>query len=315
MAYECTRPVSAPANPPLPVELSIGSLSDATGVPIDTLRTWERRYGFPSPISRTEGSHRRYATETVAKVRLIVKALELGHRPSAVMRRDPEELLRLVNREFPEASSREISPRDHERVERWLDLTRAMQSSELDAEFHRCLAEMAVTEFLERCMGPYLTQVGVAWANGQLRICEEHLASERAREFLSGQWRKLNPPASPERAGIVLGTPPGEQHVLGLHMAAWVIASTDSQVLFLGADTPMAELASTAARRAARGIALSVAAGYSGDLGGNLRELTARVPVGVSVAVGGTGSGRAEVPGVHYLNGFEPLAIWAKTLI
>jgi DNA-binding transcriptional MerR regulator/methylmalonyl-CoA mutase cobalamin-binding subunit len=294
--------------------LSIGSLSDATGVPIDTLRTWERRYGFPTPISRTEGSHRRYATETVAKVRLVVKALELGHRPSAVMRRDPEELRRLVKLEFPDASSSDTSPRDHERIEHWLELTRAMQGSELDAEFHRGLAEMAVTEFLERCMGPYLTQVGAAWASGQLRICEEHLASEKARAFLSDQWRKLNPPLSSERAGIVLGTPPGEQHVLGLHMAAWVIASTDSQVLFLGADTPMAELASTAARRAARGIALSVAAGYSGDLRRHLRELTQRMPSGVSVALGGMGSGSAGVPGVRYLNGFEPLATWAKGL-
>jgi hypothetical protein len=58
-----------------------------------------------------------------------------------------------------------------------------------------------------------------------------------------------------------------------------------------------------------------VAAGYSGDLGRYLHELTARLPVGVSVAVGGTGSGRAEVPGIHYLNGFEALATWAKTLV
>ena len=30
-------------------QLSIGAVSKATGVPVETLRTWERRYGVPSP--------------------------------------------------------------------------------------------------------------------------------------------------------------------------------------------------------------------------------------------------------------------------
>src|SRR4051812_25001360 len=85
-----------PDKPPEPIALSIGTLSSATGVPVDTLRTWERRYGFPSPTARTEGSHRRYAAETIAQVQLIVRALELGHRPSAVVGRDLDELRKLV---------------------------------------------------------------------------------------------------------------------------------------------------------------------------------------------------------------------------
>ena len=59
-----------PAEPAEPVELSIGTLSSATGVPVDTLRTWERRYGFPAPVTRTGGSHRRYSVDT-SKVRAL----------------------------------------------------------------------------------------------------------------------------------------------------------------------------------------------------------------------------------------------------
>jgi hypothetical protein len=88
--------MSRPHKPPDPVELSIGTLSSATGVPVDTLRAWERRYGFPAPSTRTGGSHRRYAADTIEQVRLIVRALEHGHRPSAVVGRDPEELVRLI---------------------------------------------------------------------------------------------------------------------------------------------------------------------------------------------------------------------------
>ena len=50
--------------------LSIGALARATGVPAETLRTWERRYGFPEP-ERTSTGHRRYTLETLERVRMV----------------------------------------------------------------------------------------------------------------------------------------------------------------------------------------------------------------------------------------------------
>ncbi len=35
--------------------VSIGGLSRATGVPIETLRTWELRYGFPKSVRKPSG--------------------------------------------------------------------------------------------------------------------------------------------------------------------------------------------------------------------------------------------------------------------
>ena len=48
--------------------LSIGALSRAVGVPTSTLRTWERRYGFPESL-RSPGGHRLYAPEVVQTLR------------------------------------------------------------------------------------------------------------------------------------------------------------------------------------------------------------------------------------------------------
>lgn len=47
--------------------LTIGELSHRTGVPTTTLRSWEKRYGFPPPV-RHDGGHRRYGESTVAAV-------------------------------------------------------------------------------------------------------------------------------------------------------------------------------------------------------------------------------------------------------
>ncbi|HVZ32403.1 MAG TPA: MerR family transcriptional regulator [Polyangiaceae bacterium] len=295
------------------MELSIGTLSSATGVPVDTLRTWERRYGFPVPINRTEGSHRRYAAETIPMVQLIVRALELGHRPSAVVGRDLVELRRLVggSRPVPVASGPWPGPR--RAVARWLELTRDMDGERLGTEFQRGLGEMAALEFLEQCMGPFLVEIGKQWAQGTLHIAQEHLASESAREFLSTQWRGWRSSPHIDQVAIVLATPPGEPHVLGLHMAAWAIARANARVVFLGANIPVADVAFAADRHAARGVALSVAEGYPGDLEREAASLKERTSRGVSLVMGGAGS-RAAARFAKVMNRFSDLQDWARGL-
>lgn len=49
------------------VTLSIGDLAHRTGVPISTLRSWEKRYGFLQP-DRSAGEHRRYSEADVEAV-------------------------------------------------------------------------------------------------------------------------------------------------------------------------------------------------------------------------------------------------------
>jgi methylmalonyl-CoA mutase cobalamin-binding subunit len=307
--------MSTSDKPAEPVELSIGTLSSATGVPVDTLRTWERRYGFPAPSTRTGGSHRRYATDTIGQVQLIVRALELGHRPSAVVGRNADELRRLLG--VPRAAGASSEARalhaDAGVVARWLELTHALDGDGLMGEFHRSLAEMAAIPLLERRVAPYLHELGEAWAQGLLRVSHEHYASERVREFLSTQWRRANEGQRAGRVSAVLATPSGEQHVLGLHMAAWVIALAGVHVVFLGADTPMSEVIFAVEQHAARAVALSVAAGYPGDLKAELTTLSARLPFGASLALGGAGANGMQSVG-QILNRFEDLFDWAVAL-
>jgi hypothetical protein len=68
-----------------------------------------------------------------------------------------------------------------------------------------------------------------------------------------------------------------------------------------------------AERNSARGVALSIAAGYGGDLPRYLARLGTRLGSGVRVALGGKGC-REAGPLDHYLNGFEALFDWASGL-
>ena len=42
------------------------------GVPVPTLRSWERRYGWPTP-DRTTGGHRRYTENELDRLRVLVE--------------------------------------------------------------------------------------------------------------------------------------------------------------------------------------------------------------------------------------------------
>ena len=51
--------------------ISIGALSKETGLSVENLRMWERRYGSPKAI-RLPSGHRRYTWAEVARLKLVV---------------------------------------------------------------------------------------------------------------------------------------------------------------------------------------------------------------------------------------------------
>lgn len=71
-----TRTVHEPA-------YGIGTVSRLTGIPVDTLRAWERRYQVVTP-QRTAGNRRFYAREDVTRLQLIKQLVERGHAISSV---------------------------------------------------------------------------------------------------------------------------------------------------------------------------------------------------------------------------------------
>lgn len=56
----------------------IGAVARATGIPVETLRVWERRYHVVTP-QRDPGNKRHYSTEDIERLKLIKKLVDLGH--------------------------------------------------------------------------------------------------------------------------------------------------------------------------------------------------------------------------------------------
>lgn len=275
----------SPPTPPRPahVQFGIGALSGATGVPAATLRTWERRYGFPV-AARTSGGQRAYPPEAVEQVLLAARAMELGHRPAVVLRASMDELERLVvaGGGSPRASAVQPAP---PRVPR---AVAALDGAAQEAEFRREVASEGLWAFLVNRVVPLLTEVGDACVQGRLSIYEEHLFSERLREFLAASWR----PIADRNEGPVgvCATLPGERHALGLHLVACTLAIEGWRVVFVGTDLPVSEIAESVRSADAAAVFLSVSAAGRAGAEASLGPLRAALAPEVALLTGGAGA-------------------------
>ena len=273
--------------------LGIGALERLSGIPAATLRTWERRYGFPT-AARSEGGHRSYDLGTVERLQMIAAALAAGHRAAAAVPAEVPALRRLLGQDAARAPvtvetdlPRLVRNEDHEGLERALAAGLAARGAE------RWVREM---------VGPLLATIGDLWAAGEIDVAAEHRAAEVVRAQLRQAWRALEP-----RHGrlALLCTLPGERHDLGLHMAAVILAMAGWRITFLGADTPTDD--TVRAGTNADAVVLSFAAGSKANAA-DLARIVAALPG--KVVVGGAGA--PDVAGALRPQGLEGLMSWAS---
>ena len=101
---------------------------------------------------------------------------------------------------------------------------------------------------------PRKLQAAAHWAEGNLEIDQEHLASNTVVDFLTSMWRSVRVRSNART--VVCACLPGEQHVLGLHMAATVLAFEGWRVQLLGDNTPLDSLVRSTSRLGAEAICI-----------------------------------------------------------
>lgn len=284
--------------------LSIGAVAKATGIPANTLRTWERRYGFPVP-RRTDSGHRMFGPEVVPRLRLISRALDEGHRPAQIVGLPMDQLRQLVD-PVPLVAIKEQGSS----VAPWLDAARRLDGPALDAALaHEC-ARTGLEEFLVVRAAELIKAVGDAWAAGELEVFQEHWVSERLRDFLASQWRPLSQLS--RGPTVVCAAPEGERHVMGLHLVAGVAALAGMRVVFLGPDTPIPEMLSCVRLTGAPVLAVSLSSQYPTDQGEVVVAALARaLPEPVRLLVGGAGA-PDDIPDAHVVRDLAVLSQWLR---
>lgn len=219
----------------------IGVASRLSGVPTETIRIWERRYGLPNP-GRSAGGHRIYSDPDVELLKAIRSLVDQGVRVGGLAGLSPDEIVRMAA-PAPEAA-RDTPPESvdfSEMIAEAVALSREMESEKLAALLGRPLLHRHADEVVRSFYLPLMRVVGDLWHDGELSIASEHLIEKQ----VSGRIHSVianRGPAPAEAPAVVCACVAGERHEVGLLASAMVLQDAGLRVLYLGADLPADDL-------------------------------------------------------------------------
>ena len=289
--------------------LTIGALSRETGIPVPTLRTWERRYGQPAPLRRPSG-HRLYPVDWVERLRRVDYLLSQGHRAANVLVLPSAQLESMVAMSQSRPSSPRFeqpgeAPTDAEgSIRRLMRAVTRLERELLMGELRLDWTRLGPLRFLHEVAGPFMIEVGLAWRRGEIEVRHEHFTAA----CMSGLLHELRQPYDHTARGprIVMAALPGDQHDIGLLMAALVLAMRGRRILYMGADLPIEETARTSHSQHASAVAISVSGAFDGArAAAMLAQLRALLPANVELWVGGSGAPSTTNDAVYFGNLLE----------
>ncbi|MFO0589981.1 MAG: MerR family transcriptional regulator [Polyangiaceae bacterium] len=285
---------------------SIRVASRLTGIAADTLRMWERRYGFPHP-ERTGGGSRTYSEEDIEILHLLSRAMKAGYRPGEVVgkgRAELEDILAQVAPGRPEPLVDGALPT----VRGLLSHLLADDAEALAGELRRAALRLGSKHFVVEIAQPFVTTVGEMWEQGKLEVRHEHLASEALstliRLLISTTEDGLGRPV------VLLATLPGEQHGLGLEMVALYLAASRATPRLLGVSTPRDQIVKAARALGADVVGLTITGSSDvSSAAADLRWMLSELPRRVEVWAGGESAPKLGIhdPGLKTIASFTEL--------
>jgi methanogenic corrinoid protein MtbC1 len=274
-----------------PMTFSIAAVERDTGIGKDTLRVWERRYGFPMP-GRDAHDERSYPLAQVEKLRVIKRLMDQGHRPGRIVAQPLEVLHQLGRGEAqPHATNETPASQMPAHLQVYLSLLQAQDVDGLRLAWHQALSKVGLQRFVTEVAAPMTYWVGEAWAQGDLAVHQEHLFTE-CLSVVMRQAMAAIPQVAPSGAPkVLLTTFPQEAHGLGLLMVESLLTLQGCRCVSLGTQTPVRDIAQAAAAHQVDVVALSFSANMKPNhVVDGLAELQALLPPRVAVWAGGSAS-------------------------
>lgn len=215
---------------------SIAEVERETGLSKDTLRAWERRYGFPTP-ARDLKDERVYTDEQIQRLRIIRRLLDAGLRPGKIVGLPLEKLSTVI---APARTIDAAAPDAVDWQKRVLQLIKSHCTNQLRQELAQLLLQKGLRQFIVDVIVPLNSLIGRAWLQGAIEIFEEHLYTAQVQGLLQHALGAIPPSSLPPR--VLLTTLPGEEHQLGMLMANAFFSMEGAQCVSLGTQTPAADI-------------------------------------------------------------------------
>ncbi len=274
----------------------IRAVSRMTGIPAATLRSWERRYGFPAP-ARSTTARRLYSQIDIDAIRWLKAQLALGLSIAHAVQwyrsgRGADSTPPLTREEGATALLPGAAPDTTASYERFLQemLRAAAEYDEvrMEAALSAAFAVHSPDRVLMELIVPAQHAIGDRWHDGMLPVTAEHFASNVFRRRICALLAQM--PVASLGPLAVLACVPGEEHDLALLMLALFLRWRGLRTLYLGANVPTGYLLDCLRETHASALCLSAVTTDSAPVLADTVAAVALATTGISIFTGGAGS-------------------------
>jgi MerR family transcriptional regulator, light-induced transcriptional regulator len=278
------------------IQYPIRAAARITGISLDTLRAWERRYRAVTPARGARG--RVYTDSHLIRLKLLKEAVSSGNSIGDVASMGDDQLRELIRRSG-QFSRNEPAPDSSDNLadrccRTVLQAIANYDQAEVSLQLGRMGALLAPRDFVYSVILPLMRSVGEGWSGGSLTIAQEHLVSACLRNVLGNALHASN--SAVRTCRFLIAAPSGESHEFGMLAAGILAAGRGFGVVYLGANLPADEILRAADRSHPAAVVLGISSGIiTADIKREVAEIGRRLPRHIELWIGG--------PSIGILNG------------
>ena len=219
--------------------MTVSAVSILLGVPVPTIRSWERRYHFPRP-TRTLGAHRRYDYRDIDQLRAVRDEIASGVPASDAVALVRERTVADGKTDFVTSI-----------VEAGLDFDTAT----IRARLEQASLALGLEGAIESVVLPVLREIGTRWQAGTCEVSQEHVSSQEIRTWLSSRLATVK--VTRDAPIVLLTCGPRDLHTIGLEAFYVMLTRRGLSCRLLGAQTPVGSLVAAITATKAAGVVLT----------------------------------------------------------
>ncbi len=212
---------------------TIKQMHNLTGITPHTLRIWERRYeGLLKPI-RQSNRYRTYTDDDLKVLLNICHELKNGLRIGDLASRGRDVFLKDNSQALTEEVSQDKDSYNKALMVAMLKMSdRAFRLAE-----EQTVVALGVDDAILKVFIPFLIEVGELWERNAIKVAQEHFATDHVRKRILLEIDKLQKKQTPKQHWLLF-LPEGEDHEIGLLVAAYYLAKKNRDVLYFGESLP-----------------------------------------------------------------------------
>ncbi|WP_316767910.1 MerR family transcriptional regulator [Pedobacter frigiditerrae] len=220
------------------MKLSISNLEQLSGIPIHTIRIWERRYNALTP-SRSTGNTRFYSDLDLKRLLDIASLSQAGLKISQACALSPLQVDDFLRKDIDKTINANAQYEFY--ISQLLKFGVAYNELSFADLLTQAISEHGVEDSYQQIIYPLLQRLGLMWRRDNICPAQEHFISGIIRQKLMTAIDNI-PLKIQTKSSWLLFLPEDEAHEIPLLFASYLLRTNGFKVVYLGDRVPLASL-------------------------------------------------------------------------